>query len=54
VIIISSDFEELAICERVAVMREGRVTALVDAAHATKDHLTSLCYAVSDEEENAS
>jgi ribose transport system ATP-binding protein len=53
VIIISSDFEELAICERVAVMREGRVTALVDAAHATKDHLTSLCYAVSDEEENA-
>jgi ribose transport system ATP-binding protein len=44
VIIISSDFEELAICERVAVMREGRVTALVDAAHATKDHLTSLCY----------
>ena len=52
VIIISSDFEELAICERVAVMREGRVTALVDAPHATKDHLTSLCYAVSDEEES--
>lgn len=50
VIIISSDFEELAICERVAVMREGRVTAMVDAARATKDHLTSLCYAVSEEE----
>jgi ribose transport system ATP-binding protein len=50
VIVISSDFEELAICERVAVMREGRVTAMVDAAHATKDHLTSLCYAVSEEE----
>jgi ribose transport system ATP-binding protein len=44
VIVISSDFEELAFCERVAVMREGRVTALVDAAQATKDHLTSLCY----------
>jgi ribose transport system ATP-binding protein len=44
VIVISSDFEELAICERVAVMREGRVVAMVDAAHATKDHLTSLCY----------
>jgi ribose transport system ATP-binding protein len=44
VIVISSDFEELAFCERVAVMREGRVTAMVDAAHATKDHLTSLCY----------
>jgi ribose transport system ATP-binding protein len=50
VIVISSDFEELAFCERVAVMREGRVTAMVDAAHATKDHLTSLCYAVSEED----
>jgi ribose transport system ATP-binding protein len=50
VIVISSDFEELAICERVAVMREGRVTALVDAPYATKDHLTSLCYAVPEEE----
>jgi ribose transport system ATP-binding protein len=53
VIILSSDFEELAICERVAVMREGRVTAMVEAAHATKDHLTSLCYAVSEEEDSA-
>jgi ribose transport system ATP-binding protein len=50
VIVISSDFEELAICDRVAVMREGRVTALVDGTHATKDHLTSLCYAVSEED----
>jgi ribose transport system ATP-binding protein len=53
VLVISSDFEELAICERVAVMREGRVTAVVEAAHATKDHLTSLCYAVSEEELSA-
>jgi ribose transport system ATP-binding protein len=53
VIVISSDFEELAICERVAVMRDGRVTAMVEAAHATKDHLTSLCYAVSEEEDNS-
>ena len=48
VIVISSDFEELAICERVAVMREGAIVEMVDAAHATKEHLTSLCYAVED------
>ena len=44
VIVISSDFEEFAICDRVAVMREGRTVALVDGRHATKDRLTSLCY----------
>ena len=47
-IVISSDFEELAICERVAVMREGAIVEMVAAAHATKEHLTSLCYAVED------
>jgi ribose transport system ATP-binding protein len=46
VIVISSDFEELAICERVAVIREGTIVEMVQAEHATKEHLTSLCYAV--------
>jgi ribose transport system ATP-binding protein len=46
VIVISSDFDELAICERVAVMREGVVVKIVPAEQATKEHLTSLCYAV--------
>jgi len=53
VIVISSDFEELVICDRVAVMREGRVAALVDGPRATKDHLTALCYAVTEEEATA-
>ena len=44
ILMISSDFEELAICDRVVVMREGTVTASVPAARATKDHLTSLCF----------
>ncbi|MBS44663.1 MAG: ABC transporter [Nocardioides sp.] len=44
VVVISSDFEELAICHRVLVMREGRVTASVDAADATKTRLTELCF----------
>ncbi len=51
IVLISSDFEELAICDRVAVMREGRVVDIVDGAHATKDHLTSLCYAVPEEKQ---
>jgi ribose transport system ATP-binding protein len=45
VIVISSDFEELVICDRVGVMREGRLATIVDGPRATKDHLTSLCYA---------
>ena len=44
VLMISSDFDEFAICDRVAVMREGRVQAVVDGARATKPTLTSLCY----------
>jgi ribose transport system ATP-binding protein len=44
VLLISSDFDELAICDRVAVMREGRIHAVVDGPKATKDALTSLCY----------
>lgn len=44
ILMISSDFEELAICDRVVVMREGTITATVPAARATKDRLTSLCF----------
>lgn len=47
ILMISSDFEELAICDRVVVMREGTVTASVPAHRATKDHLTSLCFGTS-------
>jgi ribose transport system ATP-binding protein len=50
VIVISSDFEELAICERVAVMRDGRITHVVVGAAATKDRLTELCYADAEED----
>jgi ribose transport system ATP-binding protein len=45
VIVISSDFEELAMCHRVAVMQEGRITDMVDGPQATKERLTALCYA---------
>lgn len=44
IVVISSDFDELAICDRVVVMREGRIIASVPAIRATKDHLTSLCF----------
>ena len=44
VILISSDFDELAFCHRVGVMREGRLEHMVDASDATKEHLTTLCY----------
>lgn len=44
VLLVSSDFEELAICDRIAVMREGQVTRVLDGDSASKDHLTALCY----------
>jgi ribose transport system ATP-binding protein len=50
VVMISSDFDEFAFCERVALMREGRIVDVLDGADATKEHLTTLCYAVPDEE----
>ena len=45
VLMISSDFDEFVVCDRVAVMRDGRITAVVDGAQATKETLTELCYA---------
>ena len=50
VLVISSDFGELAICHRVAVMREGRVRAVLDGRLASKERLTSLCYAADEED----
>jgi ribose transport system ATP-binding protein len=51
VLMIASDFEELSICHRVAVIREGRIGAVIDGADASKELLTSLCYATHSEEE---
>ena len=50
VVMISSDFDEFAFCERVALMREGQVVEVLDGVHATKERLTTLCYATPDEE----
>lgn len=44
VLVISSDFEELAICDRVLVMRAGRLIAEVPASEFDEDHLTALCF----------
>ena len=50
ILMISSDFEELAICDRVLVMRQGTVTASVPASLATKDRLTSLCFGTTEQD----
>ena len=44
VVIISSDFDELVMCDRVVVIKEGRVTESVTGSEITKDNLTHLCY----------
>ena len=46
VVLISSEFEELQLCHRVVVLREGTVTHLVDSARISKETLTRLCYEV--------
>jgi ribose transport system ATP-binding protein len=43
VILISSDFEELGICQRIIALREGRLVGEVDG-RAPKYRLTELCY----------
>lgn len=53
VVMISSDFDELAICHRVLVVRHGSVVANVDGARATKDRLTQLSFAPVEEQEIA-
>jgi ABC-type sugar transport system ATPase subunit len=52
VLVISSDFEELAICDRVLVMRSGRIVAEVAASEFDKDHLTALSFGTPDMEES--
>jgi len=49
VIVISSDFEELAVCHRVVVMRHGSVVAEVPGHLATKNRLTELCFGLDDD-----
>jgi ABC-type sugar transport system ATPase subunit len=45
VVVISSDFAELAgICSRVVVLREGRVSGVLDAPAVTEDALVRLAY----------
>jgi ribose transport system ATP-binding protein len=46
VVMISSDFEEFGICDRVAVMREGRIETVIAGERASKEALTALCYVV--------
>ncbi|WP_113700722.1 sugar ABC transporter ATP-binding protein [Nonomuraea lactucae] len=53
VLMISSDFDELAVCHRVLVVRGGTVVASVEGAGATKDRLTQLCFAHVDDQEIA-
>jgi ribose transport system ATP-binding protein len=45
VILVSSDLPELiGMCDRIAIMREGAITAIVDAAGLGEDALLNLCY----------
>ncbi|MFI1379860.1 sugar ABC transporter ATP-binding protein [Embleya sp. NPDC020886] len=44
ILLISSDFDELAVCDRVLVMRHGALVADVPGARATKALLTRLCF----------
>jgi ribose transport system ATP-binding protein len=44
IVVISSDFDELAICDRVLVMRHGFLVAEVPGSLATKPVLTRLCF----------
>lgn len=44
VIVVSSDFDELQICDRVIVFREGRTVADLPHQQATKAALTQLCF----------
>lgn len=53
VLVISSDFEEFGMCDRVLVMRSGRLVDDVPAHLAKKDHLTSLCFGTIEQEQTA-
>jgi ribose transport system ATP-binding protein len=54
VILVSSDLPELiGMCDRIAIMREGAITAIVDAAGLGEDALLNLCYGRSTSSEAA-
>lgn len=45
VILVSSDLPELiGLCDRIAIMRDGAITTVVDAAGLREDDLVNLCY----------
>ena len=44
VLLISSDFDELVICDRVLVMRQGELVADLPRQRVSKDRLTRLCF----------
>jgi ribose transport system ATP-binding protein len=45
VILVSSDLPELiGMCDRIAVMRDGAITEIVDAAGLREDDLLNRCY----------
>ena len=45
VVLVSSDLPELiGISDRIAVMRQGAITTIVDAAGLREDDLINLCY----------
>jgi ribose transport system ATP-binding protein len=54
VILVSSDLPELiGMCDRIAIMREGAITAIVDTAGLGEDALLNLCYGRSTSSEAA-
>jgi ribose transport system ATP-binding protein len=53
IFLISSDFTDLTVCDRVLVMREGALVASVPAERASKARLTALCFGIGQEEGSA-
>ena len=53
ILLISSDFTDLAICDRVLVMREGSITADVPIELASKSHLTALSFGTTEQEKTS-
>ena len=44
VLMISSDFEELELCSRVLIMRDGKISRELSGTDVTKDRITHYCY----------
>lgn len=54
IVVVSSDFDELQICDRVVVFREGRTVASLPHQQATKSALTHLCFDDAEPEQSSS